>query len=289
VLLGGNGQSFGEIIHEINTFTKDHKELIILNLSRDLNLDVGSKYRHFNQDEWDQLLGHLTGDKGLNHLFVAPNPKEVDLSTLPLNQFIGTGQAAVLIIVQPEATSVTLDEYHHLRGVYNYSQMNAIYEHAQTHKLDRMVNRQLQLMRNNRPSPDSPLFLLSWTHRHPVKVLIGPSVLKLSARTLSRIYTELFPKCSKNTYPNILFLDGIDSSNITALAMAINDIATVTDRNNTGQFNPRPQTSIRDCGSGNSVSECNDSDDTASISDGQSILSTQQGNDGMILCPSVRS
>ena len=264
-----------------------------MNLSRDLNLDVGSnfKYRHFNQDEWDQLLEHLTGDNGLKDRFLAPNPKEVDLSNLPLNQFIGTDQAAVLIIVQPEANNVTLDEYYHRRGVYNYSQMNAICEHAQTHKLERMVNRQLQLMRNNRSSPDSPLFLLSWTHRHPVKVLIGPSVLKISERTLSRIYTDLFPKCSKNTYPNILFLDGIDSSNITALAMAINDIATVPDRSNTGQFNPRLQTSIRDCGSGNSVSdsEYSDSDDTASISDGQSIQSTQQGNgnDGMSLCPSI--
>ena len=279
MLLGGNGQSFGEIIYEINAFTEDNKELIVLNLSRDLNVDVESEYRHFNQDEWDQLLEHLTGDKGLNHLFCAPNPTKVDLSTLPLNQFIGTNKAAVLIIVQPEDPSVTLDEYHH-RGAYNYSQLNAIHEYTHTHKLGTMVNRQLQLMRNNRLSPDSSLFLLSWTHRHTGKVLVGPSVLKLSERTLSRIYTDLFPKCSKNTYPNILFLDGIDSSNITALAMAINDIATLPDRSNTGQFNPRPQTSIRDCGSGNSVSDSDysDSDDTASISDGQSI---QSGNNGM--------
>jgi len=285
VLLGGNGQSFGEIIREINTFTEDNKELIILNLSRDVNAD---KYRRFNQDEWDQLLGHLTGDEGLNHLFVAPNPREVDLSTLPLNQFIGTNQAAVLIIVEPQVTSITLDEYHH-RGAYYYKQMNAIYEHTRTHKLDDMINRQLRLLRNNRPSPNSSLFLLSWTHRHSGKVLIGPSVLKLSVRTLSRIYTDLFPECSKDTYPNILFLDGLENSNITALAMAINDIATVPDRSNIGQFNPRPQTSIRDCGSGNSVSdsEYSDSDDTASISDGQSIQSTQQGNDGMSLCPSI--
>ena len=139
MLLGGNGQPFAEIVHQINTFTEDNKELIILNLSHDLNVDVGSKYCHFNQDEWDQLLGHLTGDKGLNHLFVAPNSTEVDLSTLPLNQFISTTQAAVLIIVQLEAPSVMLDEYHHC-GTYYYRQMNAIYEHTCTHRLDNMIN-----------------------------------------------------------------------------------------------------------------------------------------------------
>ena len=127
-------------------------------------------------------------------------------------------------------------------------------------------------MHNSRLSPDSLLFLLSWMQRHLGKVLIGPSVLKLSKRTLSHIYTDLFPACSKNTYPNILFLDGLDTSNITALAMVINDIVTVPDCRNTSQFNLHPQASIRDCASGsrNSVSEYSNSDDTASISDGQS-------------------
>ena len=127
--------------------------------------------------------------------------------------------------------------------------------------------------------------------RHLGKVLIGPSVLKLSERTLSCIYTNLFLVCSKNTYPNILFLDGLNMSNITALAMVINDIVTVPDHRNTSQFNLHPQASIWDWASRsrNSVSEYSDSDDTASISDGQSTQSmpqvTQQGNDGMSYVP----
>ena len=201
MFLGGNGQLFEEIIREINAFTQNNKELIILNLSCDLNRDDG--YCPLNQAEWGQLLEQLTGDNGLNHLFVAPNPMSVDLSTLPLNQFIGTNRAAVLIIIQPEATSGMLGEHHHC-GAYNYSQMNAICEHTQRIELDEMVNCQLQLMRNNRPSPDSSLLLLSWTHRHPGKVLFGPSVLELSKKTLSCICTDLFPNCSKDTYPNIL-------------------------------------------------------------------------------------
>jgi hypothetical protein len=129
---------------------------------------------------------------------------------------------------------------------------------------------------------EAPL-LLSWTHRNPGKVLIGPSVLELSEKTLS---CDLFPECSKDTYPNVLYLDGLVSNDITASAMAINDIAAVSDHSNTSQFNPRPQTFIRDLGSKNSVLE--HGDDTA-IGGGQFIQSTQRGDDGMSLCSSMWS
>jgi len=251
VLLGGNGQSFKEIIREINTFTQDHKELIIVALSHDLNLDVGRGCRPLDQAEWDQLLEQLTGDKGLKHLFITPNPTSVDLSKLPLNQFIGANEAAVLIVVRPDGESIALDDYQY-RGVYKSTQMKTISEGSHTHKLERMVKEQLQLMGINRTSPDEPLFLLSWLYRHPLKV--DHSVLKLSEKTLPRLYTDLVPKCSKLTFPNILQLDGLDSSDITALAMAINDIAIVLDGSVTRQFNPQPQ--VQNGGSsGNSTFE----------------------------------
>ena len=123
--------------------------------------------------------------------------------------------------------------------------------------------------------------LLPWTHRNPGKVLMGPFVLEPSEKPLPCIYTNLFPERSKDTYPNVLYLDGLVSNDITASAMAINDIAAVSDRSNTGEFNPRPQTFIRDLVSMNSVFE--HSNDTA-ISGGQFIQSTQQGDDGMSLC-----
>jgi len=196
-----------------------------LNLSHDLNTDIGRDYCPLNQDEWNQLLGQLTGEEGLKHLFVAPNPTLVDLSTLPLNQFIGTNQAAVLIIVRPDNNSITLGDYHH-RGAYNYSQMSAYKLYSNTHELERMVKNQLQKMRDHRTSPDSPLFLLSWTlTQNPAKVFGGPSILALSEKALPRIYTDLIPACSNNTYPNILYLNGFDSNDITALTMAINGIA----------------------------------------------------------------
>lgn len=36
------------------------------------------------------------------------------------------------------------------------------------------------------------------------------------------IYMQLLPVCSARTYPNVLLIDNITSSNITALAMAVN-------------------------------------------------------------------
>jgi hypothetical protein len=59
---GANGQAVQDIIRQINDFTADNAELIILNLSHDLNTDVGRQYRPMNQGEWD---GTADGYQGL--------------------------------------------------------------------------------------------------------------------------------------------------------------------------------------------------------------------------------
>ena len=97
---GGNGQTIAEIIQQINAFTASNKELIILNLSHDYNTDAGNDpYRSFTQAEWDALFEQLAG---LSNLWVAPgDPTTVDLTTVKLNNFIGGGRAAVVVIVEP--------------------------------------------------------------------------------------------------------------------------------------------------------------------------------------------
>lgn len=58
---------------------------------------------------------------GINNLYVAPNPSTVDLTTLTLNQFIGSGNAAVVVVVD---SSISLGAYNG-KGFYTYSQLNA--------------------------------------------------------------------------------------------------------------------------------------------------------------------
>ncbi|KAI0696458.1 PLC-like phosphodiesterase [Cytidiella melzeri] len=218
---GADGQVVQDIVRQINEFTANNAELIVLNLSHDLNTDMNDReYRAMNQSEWDSLFELLTG---ITHLFVfETDPTTVDLSTLTLNQFIGTGQAAVVAIVEP--THIDLGEYAH-RGFYRYSQFDIYNSYANTNDVDNMVSDQLDKMRKQRASPDSPLFLLSWTLTQRVdNMLEGQTIIGLSKKARWAIFTRLLPTCSPETYPNVLYLDNWVTSDFTALAMAINDM-----------------------------------------------------------------
>ncbi|KZT08124.1 PLC-like phosphodiesterase [Laetiporus sulphureus 93-53] len=217
---GGNGQSFADIIDEINTFTDDNAELIVLNLSHDLDTDLDPDYEPFTQEQWDALFEQLTG---INALFVASNPSTVDLSTLALSDFIGSGEAAVIVIVEPSNGSITLGDYAS-GGFYLYSQFNVYNEYSDTSDLDDMISDQLQKLADVRQTPDSQLFLLSWTLTQDLAdaIDLDQTILQLAATADPLLYTDLIPACTSDTYPNILYVDGFNTSDLAALAMAIN-------------------------------------------------------------------
>ncbi|KZT04935.1 PLC-like phosphodiesterase [Laetiporus sulphureus 93-53] len=219
--MGGTGQSFADIVREINDFTADNAELVVLNVSHDLNTDAS---RSFTQEEWDAFLELLMG---LERLYVAPDPASVDLTLLPLEAFIGNGDAAVVVIAEPDAKeSVSLGAYVS-RGVYRYAQLDAYNSYSDTHELEKMVHDQLDKMWNVRQSPGSQYFLLSWTLTQDALEAIGAgeTILSLAAPALPRLYTKLLPACSPNTYPNIIYLDRFHTSDVVALAMAVNALA----------------------------------------------------------------
>ena len=103
---GADGQAFSEIISELNAFTANNAELIVLNLSHDQNTDSG--YGALTQTDCNNLFQQMTG---INHLFVAPNPTSIDLTSMTVNQFIGGGQAAVLVIIQPSGSGISLGSF----------------------------------------------------------------------------------------------------------------------------------------------------------------------------------
>lgn len=89
-----------------------------------------------------------------------------------------------------------------------------------------MVADQLDKMRAVRPSPDGQLFLLSWTlTQHPKDIVADGRILDLAEKANPAIFRLLVPACGTTTFPNILYIDDFSKSDVTALAMAINDIA----------------------------------------------------------------
>ncbi|CAO2647714.1 Nn.00g086360.m01.CDS01 [Neocucurbitaria sp. VM-36] len=104
IWLGGNGQSIADIISQINDFTAQYKELIIVHLSH--ALDTDNKYKSLSQDQWNKLFETL---KGITTRYVAPNPGNRDFSNEVLGEFI-TDRASVFIVAQLPS-DISLGDY----------------------------------------------------------------------------------------------------------------------------------------------------------------------------------
>ncbi|KAI0342747.1 PLC-like phosphodiesterase [Trametopsis cervina] len=218
---GADGQLVQDVVGELNAFTSVHKELVVLNLSHDLNTDTGREFRAFTQEEWEQLFELLTG---IADLFVVPDvdPSTVDLSTIPLNTFIGNGRAAVLAIVEP--ASISLGAYA-TRGFYTYSQFNIYNVYSNTDSIDFMVADQLAKMRLQRPNPEAGLFLLSWTlTQHVDDMLEGGSIIGLAREARKALFLRLVQACDALVFPNVVYLDNWVTTDFAALVVAINDM-----------------------------------------------------------------
>ncbi|KZW03717.1 PLC-like phosphodiesterase [Exidia glandulosa HHB12029] len=215
---GGNGQSIQEIIDDLNGFTKDKAEVVILNFSHDLNTDVGnSDYRPLNQDEWNNLYRQLAG---INNLYTSPNA-DTDLTTLSLNTLIGGGKSAVILVFQPDAHDITLDGRQG-KGFFWYGQVNAWNSYSDSDDLNSMANDQIKKMHDQ----SGGYFLLSWTLTQKAAGALlcpaEPSILDLAQKANDAIFTQVLGAASKDAYPKLLYIDKFEDSNMIPLALAIN-------------------------------------------------------------------
>ena len=233
---GATGQSLDSIIDDVNSYTAANQELVVLYLSHDANTDLGSLFLPLTQTDWNSLLAKLLR---LNHRFVAPNPTMVDLTMLTLGDFIGS-QAAVVVVVQPSNSTITLGSFAN-QGFYTPQSFSVFDSFANTDLLDAMQTDQLtNKLPVQRPDPDAGSFLLSWTLTQSLAAAVRcpvyfppdnstpisyPSVLDLAAQAWPALYQNVLPASNRRTYPNILDTDNVQSSHVAALAMAVNSKA----------------------------------------------------------------
>jgi hypothetical protein len=91
-----------------------------------------------------------------------------------------------------------------------------------------MIHDQIQKMKRVRTSPDAEYFLLSWTLTQDPgdAVGLGPAILSLASEANSALYNQLLSSCTREVFPNIIYIDGVKATrDIAALAMAVNNIA----------------------------------------------------------------
>lgn len=227
---GANGQSIASIISDVNTYAAANAELIILNLSHDLNTDLGnSSYASFTQDEWNALFTQL---QGINHLYVS---SASDLSVLPLNDFIGSKQAAVVVVVEPSGSNISLGSYAN-KGFYPYAAFNVYNNYSNSNDVNQMASDQLAKLKQQRTSPDSAPFLLSWTltqdSTQASTCVLGTanSILTLASIANPQVFLQLPGACTAQSYPNIIYTDGAQDASVAALAMAVNTQAVLVSK-----------------------------------------------------------
>ena len=224
---GGSGQTIADIINQINAFTASYGELIILQLSNTFDTDasVGGFYPAMNSTQWTTLLNELA--EGISHLVNINQlpPGTSDLSTVPLSSFI-SGGAAVIIIAMSAPSGFGLSPYHQY-GIFDPSYLPLHNEYSNTDDVPTMSADQLSKMHAQRPSPDSEMFLLSWTLTQNDGDIVGTffrSILDLAGYAYRDLYYSVWPSLSSYTYPNIITTDAVTSDGgVAALAMAVNN------------------------------------------------------------------
>jgi len=225
---GANGQSIQSIIDDVNNYTASNSELVVLYLSHDLNTDLGnSSYAPLTQQEWNTLLTLL--QEGINNLFVT---SASDLTTLTLNTFIGNNKAAVVVVVDPSGTGISLGNYAN-QGFYPAASFPVYNQYSDTNTLSTMMADQLAKMRAQKTNLDASYFLLSWTLTQDGTQAtfcsafpsLDPSILSLANTANGALSSNLLPACNANCYPNIIYVDNINSSACATLAMTINGLS----------------------------------------------------------------
>ncbi|WP_459677481.1 PI-PLC domain-containing protein [Acidisoma sp. 7E03] len=235
---GARGQSIQEVIENLNRFTKDNKELVILSLSHAYNTDVGRDYTDFTQGEWDRLVGEL--EKINDRFFFKSGEPAGDLTRKCLQDYIGGGKACVLIVADA-GTGVDIGR-HGAKGIYPASLFPVYDRYAEKQDFDEVIADQLHKMTEERSAPTSIFFIISWTLTFGTLSTIaitaskllpglgGPSIaidafgwdLRGQAAKLNALLVEkLWPKVTKQTFPNVLYMDEVRDTVPTALALAI--------------------------------------------------------------------
>ncbi len=214
--LGANGESIDDIINEINNFTKNRKELIILNLSHACNTDKGfGSYSSFTKDEWIRLFDKL---KKIKNRYVS---NEIDLTKIHLNKMISKKSAVIIVVESGEASS--LIENYKNEGFYTYSAVNAYNSYSDSNDVNVMIKDQLSKMKEK---SNSRYFLLSWTltQSKSQAVLAKPSILSLAIKANNCLESKLMPTVNKTCFPNIIYTDNIIGNEVAVLSMRINEM-----------------------------------------------------------------
>ncbi|CAH1392316.1 unnamed protein product [Nezara viridula] len=212
---GGNGQFMHSIVNDINKFTKNHNELVIIYLSQSLNTDM--KYRSFNQEEWNRLFQLL--DRTRN-LFVTS--RDAYLPDFTLRNLTGNWSRSSVVYIIHEREFDLGDRFG--KGYFNWKSLALYLKYSETNDFSVMLEDQINKMKT---VSHSRYFLFPWTltlsSDDVAMCPIGTSV-KLLAKNANENLHTIVQYVSENAYPNIISVDYVENNEVTLVTLAVNNL-----------------------------------------------------------------
>ncbi len=241
VWVGGNGQSIADIVKQVNDFTAEYRELVIINLSH--TLDTDNDYKDLDQAQWNSLFEKL---KGINNRYTVDDPKDIDFSNKVLGDFI-TDRASVFIIAQLPS-GIVLGDYAR-QGFFASNNFPFYDSYSNSNDLTSMRDDQLRKLKDERnivsdaASRKDNFHVLSWTlTQQPEDVLnLDRAILNLNAGAFDDLVERAWNAFTPESFPNVLFVDALGirdksvvfpfekprqvpvNNDIVALAIAVNN------------------------------------------------------------------
>ncbi|MGL4727279.1 MAG: hypothetical protein ACRCWO_00855 [Bosea sp. (in: a-proteobacteria)] len=261
--LGGNGVSLDDLIRQLNGFTENHAEVIILNISYFRNSDTNVE---FSDEEYKRLFNFMHQRiRYLSQLTASPTASyragegsgfigRQQLYEIKLKNLIGNGRSCVFVVFDTPYTAANdiIIDYsisppilpRIANGFFNCSNSTSQVIDGKTLKPDYfyiydkyadknkagnlnegMIKDQIDKMISH---SSSTYFLLSWTLTQSVDEQINcisgskPSILQLANLANAELDGTIRRVCTPKLFPNIIFLDKIETSTATELCLWIN-------------------------------------------------------------------
>ncbi|KAM7207861.1 PLC-like phosphodiesterase, TIM beta/alpha-barrel-containing domain containing protein [Naviculisporaceae sp. PSN 640] len=229
--IGGSGDWMGYIVEQINEFTRDHAEVIVLNISHAYNIQHG--WRDFNQGDWERLF-KADLDR-LNYLYRASHAEQ-DLTRLTVKELTANGTKAAVILrfncnkFDKDAVDLTVGGRHG-NGYFYYNNFPLFDQYAEADTPNALVKDQMKKLGERRDRGNNPgegeVFMMNWaltpTGNASSAVHIYPSLHTWASDYMTPRLGELYDKLWGRVFPNLIAMDYIETTDALAMCVAINE------------------------------------------------------------------
>ena len=227
---GASGQTMDEIVKQINAFTQENHEIIILNISHAYHADSDVGFRDLHNRDWEDLF-NSSFDR-LEALYHATSP-DVDLSRVKIRELTQDGKkAAVIVRLGYYRTDGNAPTHTHMaerlgKGYFWPENLPIFDQYADKDDPNQLVDDQfakLQRERGGKTPAEGEVFCIGWalTQEKIMDAAFGASLLDWARDAMTPRLGVLFEKSSKTCYPNIIGMDGVESTDGLAVSVAIN-------------------------------------------------------------------